>query len=162
MNTATEKANTSDEASWNLEQFVTYKIARLNAQLNQQATRQLGEISDLTLGQWRVLAAIGAGKARTSRKVHDVTKLDPGLISRLLRQLEVAKQIKTQRSKEDRRVVNIALTSKGVDTFTTVFPIMAKRQEAFLENFSEQEFHSLHVLLERLQDSISDTTIKPG
>lgn len=151
-----KKYDTSEEMSWELEQFVTYRIARLNAQLNQQATRLLSQISDLTLGQWRVLAAIAGGKATTSKKVHDVTKIDTGLISRLLRQLEIAELIETQRNKEDRRVLDVKLTIKGLDTFTTILPVMTKRQENLLQEFSTKDFESLNLLFDKLQEAVSD------
>jgi len=141
--------------SQQLEQYFTYRIARLNALLNQQGTSLLGEMCDLTLGQWRVMAAIGTNSAQTSKQLFDVTKIDPGLISRLVRQLEQAEHLRTERNETDRRLLNVVLTAKGKRLFRKVFPVMANRQNTLFREFSEDEFETLNRLLDKLQDAVS-------
>ena len=135
---------------WDLSQFLTYRIARLNAVLNHQATRLLEAGHGLTLGQWRVIVTIGAGHARTSRQLFEMTQMDPALISRLLRQLEDQDLLRTERSHEDRRVLDVALTAEGARVFDDTFPVMQARQQDLAGSFSAEELKLLDALFDRL------------
>ena len=136
--------------SWDLTRFLTYRIARLNAVLNLQATRLLEAGHGLTLGQWRVIVTIGAGHARTSRQLFEMTQMDPALISRLLRQLESQALLRTERSTRDRRVLDVSLTEKGARVFRETFPVMQARQRELAGSFSADELRVLDGFFDRL------------
>lgn len=142
-----------DSESWDLSQFLTFRIARLNAVLNLQATRLLEAGHGLTLGQWRVIVTIGAGHARTSRQLFEMTRMDPALISRLLRQLENQALLRTERSTQDRRVLNVSLTDKGARVFRETFPVMQARQRKLAGSFSADELKVLDGLFDRLMEA---------
>jgi DNA-binding MarR family transcriptional regulator len=63
--------------------------------------------------QWRILKAIYLELATTPAKVSAATFTDSGTISRQLEILETKELVKREHSKQDRRVVNLKLTSKG-------------------------------------------------
>ncbi|MEJ2114734.1 MAG: MarR family winged helix-turn-helix transcriptional regulator [Gammaproteobacteria bacterium] len=63
--------------------------------------------------QWRILKAIYLELAVTPAKVSTATFTDSGSISRQLELLESKDLVKREHSKQDRRVVNLSLTSKG-------------------------------------------------
>ncbi len=135
---------------WDLSEFLTFRIARLNAVLNHQATRLLAAGHGLSLGQWRVIVTIGAGHARTSRQLFEMTQMDPALISRLLRQLESQDLLRMQRGHDDRRVLDVALTEQGMRVFEETFPVMQARQRELAGSFNGEELALLEDFLERL------------
>ncbi len=63
--------------------------------------------------QWRILKAIYLELAVTPAKVSAATFTDSGTISRQLELLETKDLVKREHSKQDRRVVNLNLTTKG-------------------------------------------------
>jgi len=63
--------------------------------------------------QWRILKAIYLELAITPAKVSAAIFTDSGTISRQLELLEKKGLVKREHSKQDRRVVNLNLTSKG-------------------------------------------------
>jgi hypothetical protein len=70
-----------------LDQFLTYRLARVQARLNVHAAVLLKRHAGLTLSQWRIIALIGSGG---HTKVSDFTRsmgLDKGLVSRNVRLL---------------------------------------------------------------------------
>ena len=73
-----------------LTQFLTCRILRLHHALDAQAVAILSDISGIGLGQWRVLAMVGAGGVMTARDPARATGLDPAFISRTVRSLEDA------------------------------------------------------------------------
>lgn len=138
---------------WTLNRFLTYRIARLNAALNAQATQLLAQGHGLSLGQWRVVVTIGKGGAGSSKQLLEMTDMDPALISRLLRQLENKGFMHTARSKADRRVLDVALTRKGEDVLNDTFPVMQARQSALADALQPGELAMLGSILERLNSA---------
>ncbi len=62
---------------------------------------------------WQVLVTLWSGHAVTPAAVAQHLQVEPATISRYLDQLESLEYITRDRSKIDRRVVDIVLTSKG-------------------------------------------------
>ena len=65
---------------WNLDEFsifrfLTYRIARLHSELNNQAVAVLGESGSLGLSMWRVLAMVASGGASTSVEIVNILKI---------------------------------------------------------------------------------------
>ena len=63
--------------------------------------------------QWRILKSVYLELAITPAKVSAATFTDSGTISRQLELLEKKGLVQREHSKQDRRVVNLKLTSKG-------------------------------------------------
>lgn len=145
-----------DSESWDLTQFLTFRIARLNAVLNLQATRLLEAGHGLTLGQWRMIVTIGAGHAQTSRQLFEMTRMDPALISRVLRQLEDQGLLRTKRSSQDRRILDVCLTDEGARVFRETFPVMQARQRKLAGSFSADELKLLDGFFDRLMESVQE------
>lgn len=139
---------------WTLDRFLTFRIARLNAALNAQATRLLAKGHGLSLGQWRIVVSIGKGGTRTSKQLLEMTQMDPALISRLLRQLEDKKLLRTGRSASDRRVLDVSLTPKGNDVLIDTFPVMEARQRALAAELQPGELAKLDAIFDRLFSAV--------
>ena len=65
-----------------LSRFMTYRLARLHARLNVQASRILQDVAGLSLTQWRVLSLVGSHRGATATQLTRVSAMDKGLFSR--------------------------------------------------------------------------------
>lgn len=104
--------------------------------------------------QWRILKAIYLELAITPAKVSAATFTDSGTISRQLELLETKGLVKREHSKQDRRVVNLRLTSKGEHIASDGIKFSEKlvlclREE--IGNDKTEEFH--HALIGALRCS---------
>lgn len=144
-------AEISENPSRPIQQFLTYRLLRAHLALNAQASGVLDQAAGITLGQWRVLAFIGSGDARTSRAVATVSGLDPAQISRSLRSLEQEGLITTDRLPEDRRTLAISLTTTGRQAFDAILPLMQARQQHLLDALSPEERKVIVSALEKLE-----------
>ena len=102
-----------------LQQFLTYRLSRVQAKLNAQATRILREASGITLTQWRIIALVGAaGQTRLSQLAREAA-LDKNTKalhaqSRAYQQSEEKLQLKqtVDRDLEDQEYLWLELTEK--------------------------------------------------
>lgn len=136
-----------------LTQFLTYRILRLHHALNAQAVAVLSEVSGIGLGQWRVLAMVGAGGVMTARDLARATGLDPGFISRTVRSLEAAELLWTARSDADRRILTIGPTADGTALYARTLPFMQARQEALLDALSPDERAAIFGMIDKLENA---------
>ena len=134
-----------------LQQFLTYKLSRVQAKLNAQANAMLRDYAGLTLSQWRVLALIGgAGQTRLSDLVKS-SALDKGLLSRNIKILTKSELICAKQDDLDQRVQDLTLTQKGQSVFEKVLPKMRKRQQHLRESLSSNELDVLFKVLDKLE-----------
>ena len=70
-------------------------------------------------------------------------------MTRMLDRLEVKGFVSRKRSNNDRRVVNIALTSQGKKIAKDIPPVISEVLNQQLRGFSEQEFNLIKNLLQR-------------
>lgn len=139
-----------------LQQFLTYRIARLHSKLNNQAGRILDEVSGLSLTQWRILAIIGSTGETTSTDISREHLLDKGLVSRKLKGLVEDGFVISTSLPEDRRVHLLQLSPTGQALYEKTLPRMQTRQRALSASLSEEEERVLRVALDRLE-AASDT-----
>ena len=100
-----------------LYQYVTYRLSRVQAKLNAQATHMLREASGITLSQWRIIALIGAaGETRLSMLARH-SALDKGLLSRNLKALVTEGIVLTKQDQTDHRAQLLSLSPKGKEIF---------------------------------------------
>lgn len=146
-----QPAEISDTPSRPIKQFVTYRLLKAHLALNAQASEMLSKAAGITLGQWRVMAFVGAGDALTSRAVAAVSGLDPAQISRSLKALEAGGLIKAKRLPEDRRTLALSLTEKGQSAFDKILPLMQARQQHLMNALSVEERKLILSALEKLE-----------
>ena len=134
-----------------LHQFLTYRLSRVQAKLNAQASRILRETSGITLTQWRIIAMVGAaGRTRLS-DVSRATALDKGLLSRNLKGLTEEGLISAQADDLDHRAQNLTLSERGQAIYERTLPIMRKRQANLQADLSEEELRIFRRVLDKLE-----------
>jgi DNA-binding MarR family transcriptional regulator len=109
---------------------------------------------DITAIQWIILMNLRAGNFKTAAEICQSMCHDSGALTRMLDQMEKAKLIARARSKQDRRVVEIALTSTGLETTDLFLPAVVDLYNYLLEDFSKSETDILIDLLIRLNTKL--------
>lgn len=134
-----------------LHDLVSYRLARVQAKLNAQATRILKENGGLTLVQWRVLLMLrGIGESSVGELARE-TQFDKALISRTVQTL-VARGLVAHRGNErDHRQQLLSITPEGTAIFETAAPHMEARQKALRGAMSDEERSLLFDALDRLE-----------
>jgi DNA-binding MarR family transcriptional regulator len=141
----------TDADSLPLHQFLTYRLSRVQAKLNAQATRILREASGITLTQWRIIALVGAaGQTRLSQLAREAA-LDKGLLSRNLKGLIEDGVIMTRPDESDHRAQVLQLSAKGVDIFERTLPVSRKRQQRLRAPLTDEELRVFRRVLDKLE-----------
>ena len=104
---------------------------------------------NLTANQWAPLLALANKQSNTVAGCARETGIDNGAMTRMLDRLEVKGFVSRKRSNNDRRVVNIALTSQGKKIVKDIPPVIGEVLNQQLRGFSKQEFKLIKNLLQR-------------
>ena len=112
-----------------LDQVLSFRINRLNSALMRQASLILAQESQLNLVEWRLLRFLSLKGVSIARDVNRVSGMNPSLISRGIRRLELRELISIQRDEHDRRTQSLKLTQEGQKLYQQNPPIMGRRDE---------------------------------
>jgi DNA-binding MarR family transcriptional regulator len=111
------------------------------------------EPQGLTSAQWVPLLKLHTGQASTVAELARECRLDAGAMTRMLDRLEAKGLVARVRSSQDRRVVNLQLTSEGRAAARKIPAVLCKVQNAFLEGLSVEEWQQLKGMLQRILDN---------
>ncbi|WP_375265625.1 MarR family winged helix-turn-helix transcriptional regulator [Planktotalea sp.] len=143
-----------------LQQYLTFRISRVQAKLNAQGARVLMDTVGLTLTQWRVVALIGAvGQTRLSDLSREAA-LDKGLLSRNVKNLVNQGVVTSIPDDIDHRVQHLSLSDKGQDIFDRALPATRKRQNWLRADLSVDEINTFRRVLDKLEIAAEKTTFE--
>ena len=149
------KANDQAEqehAHESLQQLVAYRLSRVQAKMNAQATRILRQNGGLTLVQWRVMLMLDIYGKITVGQIARITQFDKALISRTARSLVDLGYATMHTDEKDQRRHFLSKTQKGARVFNKAEPAMAARQDALMSALSEQQKQVLFAAFDNLED----------
>ncbi len=104
----------------------------------------------LTFTQYAVLMSVRDGIALNPKDLCIQLRHDSGALTRLLDQLESRGLVERHRSTEDRRAIEVHLTTAGEEALRTVIPLVVNRINTVLKGFSHAEIDELLRLLNKL------------
>jgi DNA-binding MarR family transcriptional regulator len=107
---------------------------------------------DITGQQMGILLSLKQGVATTPFELSKRLGIDTGLMTRMLDKLETKDLLARSRDAEDRRVVNLRLTAKGLETAAQIPEVAPHVLNARLNRFSRAEFVELNRLLRKFTD----------
>lgn len=99
--------------------------------------------------QWIAMRKLFEGTALTSSDLCREMSHDNGALTRLLDQLEQQGYLERQRSEQDRRVVELKLTSSGKRKLDQLTALVVERLNLVLDGFSRSEFEELTRLMKK-------------
>ena len=107
---------------------------------------------DITGQQMGILLSLEQGVATTPFELSKLLGIDTGLMTRMLDKLETKGLLARSRDADDRRVVNLNLTAKGLQTAAQIPEIAPHVLNARLRKFTKAEFAELNRLLRKFTD----------
>ncbi len=106
---------------------------------------------NLTMNQWLVLEMLFSKRAETASRVADIMSTDGASITRNVDELELRNLIKRNRLTNDRRVIQIELTVKGLQVTEKLFAAYA----GLLDNFENRLTHNERVMWRKVERCIA-------
>jgi DNA-binding MarR family transcriptional regulator len=137
-----------------LEQEVLLNIARTSDQLMVRAERLLREYG-LTGSQYNILRILrGEGKPLPMLEIAGRTiQVVPG-ITGLIDRLEAGEFVQRERSTEDRRVIYVSITDKGLEVLARLDEPLIAYEKMLLGQLTQAEKHELIRVMEKIRDHL--------
>jgi DNA-binding MarR family transcriptional regulator len=133
-----------------LEDFLPYRLSILSNTVSSTIASTYDKRFNLTIPEWRVIAILGRFPGLSAVEVAERTLMDKVAVSRAVSRLIKSGRIDRQFADEDRRRSILNLSEEGRKVHDEIAPMALKFEEDLLHGLSEQEIHSLNVLMERL------------
>ena len=157
---AAAKTANGDVQTRSLQDLVSYRLSRVQARLNAQATKILRANGGLTLVQWRVLVLLRAFGESTVGRIARESQFDKALISRTAQSLVRQGYVEMRLDASDQRQHLLRMTKAGAHIFDQAAPHMHARQETLMASLTDKQRRVLFTALDRLEavaDQTSDT-----
>lgn len=151
-NVLDKRENPSPEPSDDhpLARFVTFRMSRIQAKLNAQATAILDRECGLSVIQWRAIAIIAILGETSPVAIARFGQLDKGLLSRKLKGLIADKLVKSRPDPFDQRSQLLSLTVRGRAIYDRMLPIMQARQQYLVAGLTEKELDAFLAALDKI------------
>lgn len=139
---------------FSLESFLPYQLSELSRRVSAGFSQHYRDRYGISVAEWRVMAHLSQEAAVSVREIHDRVGMDKPKVSRAASRLEAAGYITKMVNPQDRRLVELSLTRKGIDLIDTLAPIAAAYQEELLQTLGDgaQDFVGKVVRLARVFD----------
>ena len=141
---------------YEVKRSIGHLIRSLGAQVSAKV-EDLFDDQEISFIQYVILMYLRDGMAKTPAELCQRVRYDSGALTRVLDQLEERKLLTRQRCTEDRRVVKLHITPKGVATAENMMPHVIGLYNHWLEGFTKDEADTLVQLLTRLKTTIATT-----
>src|SRR6056297_820781 len=136
-----------------LKGFITYRLARLQSQLNAQAIRLLKRHSDLSLTDWRIMAVTAGLDVCTLSDLSRDTGMDKGQLSRAVTSLVRRAYLRSEMNEHDHRQYMLQLTETGVQLHARMLPIMRARQAHLTGGIDADDLETALRVLDQLEEA---------
>ena len=140
--------------------FVTYRLAKLQSQLNAQGTAILKEKSGLSLVEWRVIQVIRMFDKPSPSQIAEHVQMDKGQLSRKIKGMIKKGLLKSQRDDDDKRIQKLELTEIARDINKQLVPIMEQRQHHLLADVTPEEIEIFYLIIKKIEAASKIRDIK--
>ena len=148
-------------AGYTADESVGYLMKRVIMSITSAADRRL-EPKGLTHAQWGPLFMLRRSRASTVAELARELNTDPGAMTRLLDRLECKGLCRRSRSTDDRRVVNLELTSEGEAAADQVPAELSQVMNEHLAGFTKAEWTQLKGFLHRMIENGETASERSG
>lgn len=134
-----------------LQRFFPYRLAVLADAVSRAIADVYEQRFDLGRDEWRVLAALVSGPAKTANVIAHTT-LDKMQVSRAVARLESHGLIEREQHADDRRARVLRLTPAGRALFRRIAPLAQAREAFLLDALDADERRVLDRAIDKLRD----------
>jgi DNA-binding MarR family transcriptional regulator len=144
------------------EESVGYLVKRCGVLMTQIAERRF-ESLDISFTQWLVLVHLAQHEHVSATQLSAQMGHDMGALTRVVDQLERSGFAKRERSRRDRRAVEIAITAAGRRQALNAKRVVVELLNRLVEPFAGREIDPLIALLQRLLAHLQESLVpKPA
>lgn len=105
----------------------------------------------LSASKWRIIGTLAPRTMVTMRELAEFTTMERTSLTRALDQLEAAGATIRVGDADDRRVVRVALSKRGMDLFAKANPLVEKINAEITEDMTLAEANQARALLKRIR-----------
>ena len=143
------------------ENSIGYLVKRCGVLMTALAERRFEKTSDVTFTQWIALMSLsGHGTCVSATRLSKDVGHDMGSLTRVVDELERRGLVRRERSRKDRRSVEIAITAAGRRVAEDTKRLIVELLNGLAESFSHQELDTLVSLLQRLWQHLESAAAK--
>jgi len=142
-------ASASNQLGHDLEQAIPYLLARAGMRMGQAFSREL-KMFNLTLAEWRILAALLSVPHQRLAELAEHTSAEPSTLSRTVDGLVTRELLVRERSGEDARALALRLTPQGEDLAQRIVPLAQVYERVALAGLSAAQVDQLKDTLRRI------------
>jgi len=133
-----------------LEDFLPYRLSILSNTVSSTIASAYNKRFGLSIPEWRVIAVLGRFPGLSAVEVAERTLMDKVAVSRAVTKLIKTGRVDRQFADADRRRSILHLSEEGKNVHDEIAPLALKFEEDLLHGLSEDDIHTLNVLMERL------------
>lgn len=112
--------------------------------------RMYGELFGISVVDWRIIAILGTHFPLSAKALAELTAMDQVSISRAIEHLSNKKLVQRRIDSADRRRVALRLTSKGMDIYDRVRPMLAASEKLLVAELSQSDAETIRRIMEAL------------
>lgn len=131
--------------------FVTFRLARLQANLNAQAIALLKSNAGLSLVEWRIIQVLRMTENASPTEIAGIVQMDKGQLSRKIKAMVGDELLRVETDKHDQRVQHLHLTAKAQKLSDRMMPKMEARQELLLSEVSAKDLQTFYSVVEKIE-----------
>jgi DNA-binding MarR family transcriptional regulator len=124
--------------SFDLSAFLPYQLAVASSRVSKAFADRYRAEFGLTIPEWRVLAHLAQSDQVSVREIQARVDMDKSKVSRAAARLEAAGLIEKRENPEDRRLLDMRLTTKGRDLIARIVPIADAYQAEVLAKLAAE------------------------
>ena len=143
-------------ASFQLQQFLPYRLARLAGVVSDSLSGVYREQFDITIPEWRILANLAEHGVLTAKSIGDISSMDKSTVSRAIKLMEEKKLLVRQKDPADNRASHLRLSARGRALFDKLAPRAKQWEARLLETLSAAEYRDLLKILGKLEQRCAD------
>jgi DNA-binding MarR family transcriptional regulator len=117
------------------------------------------EAHEITVAEWRVLLTLALNATASGKEITERWAMDKMAVNRAISSLQKRNLIEKNQSSEDRRVINLMLTTSGQNMYDTLVPIANQRYHKLMAGLDKPEEQHLRATLLKMilhADSLAD------
>ncbi len=133
-----------------IRELVSYRLARTSSLMSRGAALRYKREFDVSLGEWRALALLGAEEPQSLMQLARAAGLDKAQMSRVVSSLIERGLVRREVSPEGGRAVALTLSPAGGKTYSGLIAAAAERDRAFRAALAPSELAALETALDKL------------
>lgn len=138
-----------------LDRFLPYRLSVLTNRVSDAIARQYSERFDLSIPEWRVMAALGNTPGLSASEVAARTAMDKVQVSRAVANLVEMNRVARSADAEDGRVTRLSLSPRGEAIYREIVPLALELEARLMETLTADECASLDRIVQKLSRQIA-------